>query len=135
MPTLNSTRARLEEIFILGWEEKTPIRFDNVIFDDKASESFVDLGLINYTTENVTIGSGITKRKRHIGVLSVTIFAEQNMGAGPAYAYADDVAEIMDNLSEVNLFTYASEVRRAGEEKEGGRYVLIVDVPYISDEV
>ena len=134
MPTLNGTRVRLEEIFIAGWGVKTPIKFDNVVFDDKASEDYVEIKLINYTTENATIGAGITKRKRHEGVLAVTIFAKQNTGAGPAYSYADDVAVIMDNLSEVNLFTYSSEARRVGEE-EGCRYVLIVDVPYISDEV
>ena len=134
MPTLNGTRVRLEEIFIAGWGVKTPIKFDNVVFDDKASEDYVEIKLINYTTENATIGAGITKRKRHEGVLAVTIFAKQNMGAGSAYSYADDVAVIMDNLLEVNLFTYSSETRRVGKE-EGGRYVLIVDVPYISDEV
>ncbi len=134
MPTLNNTRAKLEEVFVAGWADKTPIKFDNVIFDDKASPNYVEIKIINYTTDNVTIGGGLTKRKRHTGVLAVKIFTEQNTGAGSAYSYADDVGAIMDNLSEVNLFTYSSEARRVGEE-EGGRYVLIVDVPYISDEV
>ena len=134
LPTLNNTRVRLEEVFVAGWAGRTPISFDNVRFDGSTIESYVEIKFINYTTENATIGSGLTKRKRHTGVLAVKVFAKQNTGAGTAYSYADDVAAIMDNLLEVNLFTYSSEARRVGEE-EGGRYVLIVDVPYISDEV
>lgn len=133
MPSINGTRARLEAIFMAGWANRTPIKYDNVVFNDKEDDSFVSMRLINYTTTNATIGSGITKRKRHIGVFSVVIFTAQGIGSGTAYSYADDVAAIMDNLSETNLMTNASEARRAGEE-EGGRYVLIVDVPYLSDE-
>ena len=131
MPTLDGTRAKLEEIFIAGWAARTPIKHDNVPFDDKSHDYFVEVRVLNYSTKNAIVGVG---RKRHEGVFSVVIYAKQNTGAGLAYSYADDVGTIMDNLSETNLFTYASETRRAGEE-EGGRYVLIVDVPYLSDEV
>jgi len=131
MPNLDGTRAKLEEIFISGWAERTPIKYDNVPFDDKLHDYFVEIRMINNVTYNAIVGNG---RKRHEGVFSIVIYAKQNTGSGAAYSYADAIGQIMDNLSDVNLFTYASEARRAGKE-EGGRYVLIVDVPYLSDEV
>jgi len=133
MPSLNGTREVLETLFIDGWAAKTPIKYDNVVFDDNGISEFVDMKMINYTTRNVNIGSGITKRKRHTGVFSIRIFTKQNTGTGKAYSYADDIGVIMDNFKDTNILTYASESRRSGEV-EGGQYVLIVDVPYVSDE-
>lgn len=133
MPDLNETRQMLETRFANGWGTTTPIRFDNITFDDTNLESFVDVRMINYTSRNVTIGSGLTKRKRHEGILSLRIFTKQNLGSGIAYEYADQISLLMDNFTQGNLFTMASEATRAGEN-EGGWYVVIVDVPYISDE-
>lgn len=134
MPTLSKTRELLEAQFITGWGSKTPIKFDNVVFDDTGLNEFVEIKVINSLSTNPTLGSGTTKRKRHIGVFSVKVFTQQNVGTGAAYDYADDVGAIMDNFETTNLFTYASEARRAGEV-EGGYFVIIVDVPYVSDEV
>ena len=134
MPDLNETRGILETAFMNGWGATTPVRFDNLAFSDDNLDAFVDVKMINYTSRNATIGCGFNKRKRHKGVLSLRVFVKQNIGAGQAYSYADQISTIMDNFSQGGMFTLASESTREGEN-EGGWYVVIVDIPYISDEV
>lgn len=134
MPDINGTRQALETLFSDGWGSTTPIKYDNVAFDDANVESFVEVRMLNYSTLNVNIGGGITKRKRHIGVLAVKIFVKQNQGTGEAYSLAAQISDIMDNIMQTGLFTGASESRRIGEN-DGGWFGLVVDIPYTSDEV
>lgn len=133
MPSLDKTREILEVAIINGWGSTTPIKFDNVKFDDTGLDAFISVMLINYKSENVTIGSAITKRIRHTGVLAIKVYTKQNDGSSTAYAYADQIRGLMDNLSQNNLFTKASMTRR-NDVADDGWYSLIVDVPYISDE-
>ena len=133
MPDLNATREILESAFIAGWGVTTDIKFDNVVFDDTTIDAFVSVAMINYTTVNVCIGSAITRRVRHEGVLAIKIYVKQNIGTGQIYEYADQIRGIMDNFTQNNLFTKASLARRNGETKDGW-YGMIVDVPYVSDE-
>lgn len=134
MPDLNKTRELLEAEFIAGWASTLPISHDNKQFDDTVIDAFVSMRFINYTSKNVTLGVDQAKRKRHEGVLSIKIYVKQNTGTGEAYDYADQISEIMGNINLSNLLTNASEVRRNGETKTGW-FGLIVDSPYISDEV
>jgi hypothetical protein len=133
MPDLNKTRELLEVAFINGWGVTTPIKFDNVVFDDNLPDAFVSVMMIPYISDNVCIGSAITKRIRHVGVLSVKIYVKQNIGTGSAYAYSKQVSDIMSNLTQNNLFTKASSPRRNGETEDGW-FGIIVDTPYVSDE-
>ena len=133
MPSLDKTRELLEVAIINGWAATTPIKFDNVKFDDKGLDAFISVLLINYTSKNVCIGSAITKRIRHEGVLAIKINTKKNVGSGIAYAYADQVRGIMDNLNQNNLLTNASMTRK-NDTLDDGWFGLIVDVPYISDE-
>lgn len=133
MPDLNDTRSILESAFVTGWGVTTPIKFDNVVFNDYDIDSFVSVTMINYTTNNVCIGSAITRRVRHEGVFAIKIYTKQNVGTGQAYGYSDQIRLIMDNFTQPNLFTKASMTRRNGEAEDGW-YGLIVDVPYVSDE-
>ena len=106
---------------------------ENVKFDDSLPDAFVSVMMINYTSVNVCIGSALTKRIRHEGVLAVKVYVKQNIGTGQAYEYADQIRGIMDNLTQNNLFTMASQTRRNGETEDGW-FGMIVDVPYVSDE-
>ena len=133
MPDLNKTRELLEVAFINGWGSTTPIKFDNVVFDDVVDDAFVSVMMINYTSDNVCIGSAITKRIRHKGVLAIKIYVKQNKGTGQAFEYADQIRGIMDNLTQNNLYTIASITRRNGSTEDGW-FGMIVDVPYVSDE-
>jgi len=133
MPDLNETRSLLELRFINGWAGSTPIKYDNVSFNDKNIDEFVSIKMIQYTSENVCVGSAITKRIRHQGVFAVKIYIKQNIGSGKAYEYADQVRGIMDNIVQDNLFTKASFTRSNGETEDGW-FGLIVDTPYVSDE-
>ena len=133
MPSLNKTREILEVAFINGWGATTPIKFDNVVFDDSLPDAFVSVKMINYVTDNVCIGSALTKRIRHTGVLAIKIYVKQDIGTGQIYEYADQIRGIMDNLTQSNLFTKASNTRRNGEAEDGW-FGMIVDVPYVSDE-
>jgi len=133
MPDLNKTRELLEVAFINGWGATTEIKFDNVKFNDKLPDAFVSVMMINYTSVNVCVGSAITRRVRHTGVLAIKIYVKQNIGTGQVYEYADQIRGIMDNLTQNNLFTKASETRRNGETEDGW-FGMIVDVPYVSDE-
>ena len=133
MPSLNKTRELLEVAFINGWGATTPIKFDNVVFNDKTPDAFVSVMMINYVSDNVCIGSALTKRIRHTGVLAIKVYVKQNIGTGQAYEYADQIRGIMDNLTQSNLFTTASNTRRSGEAEDGW-FEMIVDVPYVSDE-
>lgn len=133
MPDLNKTRELLETAFINGWAATTEVKFDNVKFDDSLPDAFVSVMMINYTSVNVCIGSAITKRIRHEGVLAIKIYVKQDIGTGQAYEYADQIRGIMDNLTQNNLFTTASQARRNGATDDGW-FGMIVDVPYVSDE-
>jgi len=133
MPSLDKTRELLEVALINGWASTTPIKFENVKFNDKGLNAFISVMLINYTSNNVCIGSAITKRIRHTGVLAVKIYIKQNIGSSQAYAYADQIRGLMDNLNQNNLFTKASMTRK-NDVLDDGWFGLIVDVPYISDE-
>jgi len=133
MPSLDKTRELLEVAMINGWGSTTPIKFENVNFDDTNLDGFISMVFINYTSNNVNIGSAITKRIRHEGVLAVKIYTKQNIGSTLAYAYADQIRGLMDNLNQNNLFTKASMTRKS-EVVDDGWFGLIVDVPYISDE-
>ena len=133
MPDLNETRSVLETAFINGWGATTPIKFENVVFDDRGISAFVSVKMINYISDNVCIGSIVQKRIRHIGALHIKVYTKQNIGAGSAYDYADQVRGIMDNVQVGNLFTKASTSRVVGETEDGW-FVTIVEIPYISDE-
>jgi hypothetical protein len=133
MPSLDKTRELLEVAIINGWGSTTPIKFENAKFDNKNIDAFISVLLINYTSKNVCIGSEITKRIRHEGVLAIKIYTKQNIGSNDAYAYADQIRNIMDNISQYNLFTKASMTRK-NDVPNDGWFGLIVDVPYISDE-
>ncbi len=133
MPSLDKTRELLEVALINGWGSTTPIKFDNVKFDDHDIDAFISVTMINYTSNNVCVGSAITKRIRHIGVLAVKIYIKQNIGTSKAYVYADQVRGLMDNLNQTNLSTNASMTRK-NDVPDDGWFGLIVDVPYISDE-
>mgnify|MGYP001121474965 CR=1 FL=1 len=133
MPSLDKTRELLEVAIINGWGATTPIKFENAKFDDTDIDAFISVMLINYTSENVCIGSAITKRIRHKGVLAVKVYTKKDIGSGEAYAYADQIRGIMDNLHQTNLFTLASETRK-NSAADSGWFGLIVDVPYVSDE-
>lgn len=133
MPSLDKTRELLEVSIINGWGSTTPVKFENVKFDDTGIDAFISVSLINYTSNNVCIGSAITKRIRHEGVLAIKINTKQNIGSSKAYAYADQIRGIMDNISQNNLFTKASMTRK-NDVPDDGWFGLIVDVPYISDE-
>lgn len=134
MPNLNETKQALETMFTDGWGVTTPISYDNVSFDDTTIDEFVNVRFINLVSNNVNIGGAINKRKRHEGILSVKIFVKQRIGTGDAYTHAVSVANIMDNKTQSNLFTGVSDTRRLGEDDDGW-FGLIVDVPYISDEI
>ncbi len=133
MPDINKTREILEVAFIAGWGNTTPIKFDNVKFDDSNKNAFVSITMINYTTNNVLVGSAITKRLRHIGVLSVKVYIKQDIGTDKAYAYAKQISDFMSNFSQSNIFTKATVTRRNGSETDGW-FSLICDTPYTSDE-
>lgn len=133
MPDLNKTRELLEVAFINGWAATTPIKFDNVKFDDSLPDAFVSVMMIPYTSGNVCIGSAITRRVRHIGVLAIKVYIKQHIGTGQIYEYSDQIRGIMDNLTQTNLFTTASQTRKNGATEDGW-FGLIVDVPYVSDE-
>ena len=133
MPDLNETRSVLETAFINGWGATTPIKHENVVFDDRGISAFVSVKMINYVSDNVCIGSVDNKRIRHTGALHVKIYTKQNIGAGSAYDYADQVRGIMDNLLIGDLFTKASTSRVMGETEDGW-FVTIVETPYSSDE-
>lgn len=133
MPSIDKTRELLEVALINGWGSTTKVKFDNVKFDDRGIDAFISVLLINYTSNNVCIGSAITKRIRHEGVLAIKVYTKQNIGSGKAYAYADQIRGIMDNISQNNLFTKASMTRK-NDVLDDGWFGLIVDVPYISDE-
>ena len=133
MPSLDKTRELLEVAMINGWNSTTPIKFENVKFDDTDIDAFISVMMINYTTKNVCVGSAITKRIRHTGVLAVKIYIKKDIGSGLAYTYADQVRGIMDNLNQTNLLTMASMTRK-NDVPDDGWFGLIVDTPYISDE-
>lgn len=134
MPNVNQTKQALEAMFMTGWGATTPIGHDNVSFDDSTILEFVSVKFINYTSSNVNIGGALNKRKRHEGVLSIKVYTKQHIGTGDAYSHAASISDIMDNKTQSNLFTGVSDVRRFGEGDDGW-FGLIVDVPYISDEV
>lgn len=133
MPSLDKTRELLEVAIINGWGSTTPIKFENVKFDDTGIDAFISVMMINYTSSNVCVGSAITKRIRHKGVLAVKVYTKKDIGSGSAYIYADQIRSIMDNLHQTNLFTLASETRK-NNVADSGWFGLIVDVPYVSDE-
>jgi len=133
MPNLDKTRELLETALIDGWGVTTPIKFDNVDFDDKNLAAFISVKFINYTSTNVGIGSAITRRVRHEGVLAVKIYIKKDIGTSKAYAYSDQIRGFMDNINQNNLFTKASMTRR-NKEADVGWFGLIVDTPYVSDE-
>lgn len=133
MPSLDKTRELLEVAIINGWGSTTPIKFDNVKFDDTKIDAFISVLMINYTSDNVCIGSAITKRIRHEGVLAIKVYTKKDIGSGNAYAYADQIRGLMDNLNQDNLLTKASKTRK-NDVPDDGWFSLIVDVPYISDE-
>lgn len=133
MPNLVDTREALESLITTGWGETTPIKYESVNFDDKGKDAFISIMLINYTSKNVCIGSADTKRIRHEGVLAVKINTKQNIGSVPAYTYAQQVKDILENIVQPNLFTLAAQTRK-NKVVNDGWYCLIVDVPYVSDE-
>lgn len=133
MPSLDKTRELLEVALINGWGSTTPIKFDNVKFDDKGIDAFISILFINYTSNNVCIGSAITKRIRHKGVLAVKVYTKQNIASSKAYAYVDQIRGLMDNIYQDNLFTKASMTRR-NDVADDGWFSVIVDIPYTSDE-
>jgi len=134
MPSIDKTKQALESMFITGWGSTTEISHDNVFFDDIIVDEFVSMKFINYTSKNVNIGGALVKRKRHTGVLSIKIFTKQHIGTGVGYGYVTQITDFMDNKQQTNLFTGVSDVRRLGEDDDGW-FGLIVDIPYISDEV
>jgi len=138
MPTLLETAAALNNLLNIGWAGRTDIAIDNVPYSEVNGQAYIESIFIPYTTYNVNIGSGIDsscERKRTEGVLQIIVRTPINEGIGLAYSYSNDISGIMDNKNPIpNLFTYVTEVRRSGDNKDGW-YTLICDVPFVSDEI
>ena len=83
------------------------------------SALFISVMMINYTSKNVCIGSAITKRIRHTGVLAVKVYTKKDIGSGEAYSYADQIRGLMDNLNQDNLLTMASMTRKNDVPDDG----------------
>lgn len=134
MPNLIETASKLDEMLKTGWAGRTPIAVDNITFEQVKGQSYLETKFIPYITDNVNLASSVQKRKRTEGVLHIKIRTLLDEGVGLAYEYAGIIKDIMDNKSPLpNLFTYTTETRRAGDSEDGW-FILICDVPFISDE-
>ena len=136
MPDLNETRSQLEQTFISGWGETTPIAYDNVNYEQTVGESFVRISIEFINSQNACVGGALdgTKRQRHEGFFKCVIYTPINGGVGAAYDLADTYKGIMDNKDIVsNLYTGTSDIRRSGEEIDGFWSIICI-TSFTSDE-
>lgn len=134
MPTILETAAKLDNMLKVGWAGTTPIAVDNIPFTETVGQAYLQTQFILYATYNANIGAALNLRKRSEGVLHIVIRTPINEGVGLAYSYAQTISGIMDNQNPLpNLFTYVTDIRRAGDGEDGW-FTLLADVPFLSDE-
>ena len=135
MPSLLETASELNKMLTTALTGVLPIAAENIPYTEAVGTDYVEVDFLPYTSVNVNIGAASTKRIRSEGVLNIIIRSGIGKGIGTAYGYIETIQTAMENKNPVaNLFTYTADVRRVGEGSDGW-YTIIVDIPFISDDI
>ena len=132
MPNLTNTKIDIES-FVASNITTIPLSYDNIQYNgDKDYYAHVTVAFID--SENANIGSQVHKRVRHEGVIIFKVYTEIGIGTNKSLEALDYIKTQVENkYISSNLFTYAAESIRKGED-DVGNYVGFLRIPFVSDE-
>ena len=132
MANLVNTK-RLIETFVATNIATVPLSYDNIEYTGN-KDFYPHLTIAFLNSENANIGSALSKRIRHQGVIVFKLFTEINKGTDKALETLDQIKTQVENkYIDSNLFTYAAEPTRQGVGDEGS-YTYFLRIPFVSDE-
>lgn len=106
------------------------IEFPNVPIDTPSTQWF---RLTINLAPSAQVAMGATKRFRHTGVISVSVFTPKNESSIEAYQYADTIATALRNQSFDGVQALVPSVTPVGNSNEW--FQLNVVTPFYFDEI
>lgn len=109
-----------------------PIAWDN------APENIPDDGIwLRVTVVPIRVFNGTMEGDKQVtGQIVIQVFTPLDIGAGPAYTLADEIAALLENISIGAVLTYGADIVRIGEGQrrvkdiEHGEFQVNVKVPF-----
>ncbi len=135
MANIDTLRSVLDSHLQNNWNKQL-IRWDNVAMPLSEEVEWIRPTLNIEAVENVTIGgSNNNTRVRYTGSYIIQIFSPLTKGTGDIYREVDKIVKLFDNKRfDENIFTYASDITRVGDEGNGW-YQINVSIPFTSDRL
>lgn len=130
MTAFSAIRQALETEFNTEWSTTDKV-FDNTIYEPTKGTPWVRLTIMDGDSENISLSSASTVRKRYDGTIYTSIFVPSGTGTGTARTHADSIAAIWDNTTISGVKTLLSEIDRGPMESEW--FSLIVKTPFYYD--
>ncbi len=113
----------------------TPVKYDNVPFDQETADSFVSLSILSGTGSNISIGQ--LPRQRYAGIIQFDIYVPENTGTANARSIATSIRELFNNqtLPESDGIVIRTRPPTLNRVAKGptGKYRINVNVPYSLD--
>jgi hypothetical protein len=135
MANLDTLRKALDSHLQDNWNRNT-ITWDNTTRPLTENSEWIRPTLSLETSDNVTIGGANGhSRVRYTGSYIIQVFSPLTKGTGDIYRAVDKLITTFNNqrLKE-NIFTYACEITRVGDEGNGW-YQVNVSIPFTSDQL
>lgn len=113
----------IEQTFKDGWSSRTPVKYENVMFEQPLNASWVALYIRWSTGIQASIGPVGTRIARHAGVIVVQIFTPKDKGKSEMTGHCDFAAAIfrmshkVDAVAGIEVELREPELQDAGEEK------------------
>lgn len=118
------TRKILETAFKAAWGSTTPIRFDNVAFDQPANAPWVSFLIRFGTSDQDSIGPIGTRLERHFGAIIVQVFVPKDKGSAAVQVLSDQAGgifrmkQLVDSVAGIEITTRTPQAGFTGIDKE-----------------
>ncbi len=127
----NIIRARVATQIATGLA--IPVAYDNVQFVPPNSGSYIQASVIFGQSQQVSLGGPGQKRFRHIGLLTINIFAPVNTGDGAMLGTAGSVEALFRAVTVSGVVFQVPNVLRVGQD--GKYYQIAVQCPFYADDI
>lgn len=98
MTIFDTMRGEIESRFKTAWGDQTPLKFENVPFQQPQAGEWAELTIRGAGGAQIAIGSPGNRLERQTGVVAFRAFTLPNKGTAPALKLCDNAANILRGL-------------------------------------
>lgn len=117
-------RVMIETIFKNGWSTRTPIKYENVFFNQPANLEWVSISIRWGESQQVSIGPTTRRVERNVGVVMLQLFSPKGDGRKRQNENIDFAAALFrlstqyDETNGIEIEFRTPQVTYVGESKE-----------------